>query len=63
MKVEISESGVLIGNFSTVNCYGREKVRRLMSVQPERATYHLTVYGDSKVDRELMKIADISYKI
>lgn len=50
--------GKITGRFSTANCYGLEKVRRLLELFPDRASYHLTAFGDSRGDRELLAIAD-----
>lgn len=57
-EVEVSPSGVLTGRFTTKNCYGPEKVARLLLVEPERQAYRLTAYGDSQGDREMMELAD-----
>lgn len=56
-SVETS-AGRLTGRFSTPNCYGAEKVRRLLALYPDRAAYRLTAYGDSRGDRELLAFAD-----
>lgn len=53
--------GVLTGRFMTKNCYGREKVNRLLQLYPERGYYHLTAYGDSRGDIELLDFADEGY--
>ncbi|MDR2690839.1 MAG: hypothetical protein LBB73_00825, partial [Dysgonamonadaceae bacterium] len=53
--------GLLTGYFSTKNCYGREKVIRLLEKEPDRNTYTLFVYGDSRGDKELMIFADKSW--
>ena len=49
-------------HFLTKNCYGKEKVKRILSVFPElqthRKDYHLTAYGDSKGDGEMLSFAD-----
>lgn len=50
--------GVLTGRFLTKNCYGKEKVNRLLQLYPERKCYHLTAYGDSRGDVELLDFAD-----
>lgn len=50
--------GVLTGRFLTKNCYGEEKVRRLLQLYPERASYRLVAYGDSKGDFALLDFAD-----
>ena len=42
--------GVLTGRFLTKNCYGEEKVTRLLQLFPERTQYWLTAYGDSRGD-------------
>lgn len=49
------------GKFSTPNCYGAEKVNRLFAKYPDRDSYRLVVYGDSRGDRELLSIADESH--
>lgn len=62
-KVEVDNNGFLTGRFLTQNCYGQEKVNRLIIVEPERNSYSLFACGDSKGDRELLKFADKSVKI
>ena len=57
-KMEVDKDGVLTGSFSTANCYGSEKVRRLMEVEPDRENYYLCAYGDSRGDKELLEFAD-----
>lgn len=56
-KLEII-NGVLTGNFASANCWGEEKVKRLLEKEPERKDYILTSYGDSKGDEELFKFSD-----
>lgn len=51
----------LTGRFATPNCYGREKVRRLLAVFPNREDYRLVAYGDSRGDRALLDFADEAY--
>lgn len=53
--------GVLTGRFSTPNCHGEEKVRRIKELLPARRTYHLTAYGDSSGDRAMLDFADEGY--
>jgi HAD superfamily hydrolase (TIGR01490 family) len=60
-RVATDANGLLTGCFATCNCYGREKVVRLLEKEPDRATYTLFVYGDSRGDRELMALADKSW--
>jgi len=59
-KIEI-ENGKLTGRFLTENCYGNEKVNRLLEIFPDRKNYHLTAYGDSRGDSELLDFADEAY--
>ena len=59
-QIEV-EDGILTGRFLTKNCYGQEKVNRLSAVYPDRETYHLTAYGDSRGDKELLAYADESH--
>ena len=57
-QIEVDQQGKLTGQFLSKNCYGKEKVRRLLQMFPERDTYTLIVYGDSKGDLEMMNMAD-----
>lgn len=56
-QVEVQD-GKINGRFRTANCYGKEKVKRLLSVCPERDKYYLIAYGDSRGDKELLQFAD-----
>ncbi|RRD02518.1 HAD family hydrolase [Prevotella sp. OH937_COT-195] len=56
-KIE-TEDGKLTGRFITENCYGGEKVARLLELYPDRKAYRLVAYGDSRGDRELLAFAD-----
>lgn len=53
---------VFTGRFASPNCYGPEKVRRLLdyipSLSTHRSDYHITAYGDSRGDREMFAFAD-----
>lgn len=61
-QLEVKD-GVLTGTFCTPNCYGAEKVTRLLKVFPARQTYTLIAYGDSRGDKELLAFADESHWI
>ncbi len=54
--------GRLTGRFLTPNCYGAEKVNRLKAAIPtletDREKYHITAFGDSRGDKELLDFAD-----
>ena len=55
--------GCLTGRFITPNCYGQEKVRRILALHPDRSAYYLTAYGDSRGDREMLAFADESHTV
>lgn len=48
----------LSGRFSSPNCYGKEKVTRFLSKEPDRSAYRLVVYGDSRGDKEMFEASD-----
>lgn len=62
-----SADGKITGRLCCKNCYGPEKVERLMGVVPElrecRSDYYVTAYGDSKGDREMLAFADEAYMV
>lgn len=57
-QLEIDKNGKLTGKFQTKNCYGQEKVNRILQAFPQRSKYTLIAYGDSKGDREMLRFAD-----
>lgn len=62
-KVDVDKNGKLTGHFLTKNCYGVEKVNRLLEVEPNKDKYYLIAYGDSKGDFEMSKFANEFYWI
>lgn len=50
------------GRFLTPNCYAQEKVNRILAAYPElktaRSRYHVTAFGDSRGDKEMLEFAD-----
>ena len=60
-RLEFDSHG-FTGRFLTPNCYGQEKVNRLLQHIPDitdhRSRYHITAYGDSRGDRQLLDFAD-----
>jgi HAD superfamily hydrolase (TIGR01490 family) len=60
-EIEINDNNALTGKFSTFNCYGKEKVNRLLQKYPDRKDYHLIAYGDSGGDNELLHLANEKY--
>lgn len=55
------KNGMLTGKLSGKNCYGQEKVNRLLEHYPHRHTYRLFAYGDGKSDREILAFADQAF--
>lgn len=60
-KVEVNIEGKLTGRFLTKNCYGKEKVNRLLEAETNREEYYLIAHGDSNGDKEMEKFADKFY--
>lgn len=56
-QVEV-ENELLTGQFLTKNCYGQEKVNRILAIYPNRREYKLIAFGDSEGDKELLAFAD-----
>lgn len=54
----IAFEGKLTGRFSSPNCYGAQKVDRLLEVYPQGNISYLYAYGDSQGDKELLEFAD-----
>ena len=59
-QIEVND-GYVTGRFLSNNCFGKEKVNRLLALYPNRSDYHLTAYGDSRGDKEMLAFADESY--
>lgn len=61
-EVEVDTDGVLTGRFRTPNCYGAEKVRRVLEAMPQlksnRDDFWVIACGDSRGDKELLEFAD-----
>lgn len=62
-QADITADGIISGRFSSPNCYGKEKLRRLLREEPDRENYLLTVYGDSAGDFVLFNAADVVHKV
>lgn len=60
-ELEITNDGLISGLFLSKNCYGQEKVNRLLKHFPCRNDYILNAFGDSKGDEALLKYADNSF--
>lgn len=61
-EMEVDTDGVLTGRFRTHNCYGAEKVRRVLEAMPQlksnRDDFWVVACGDSRGDKELLEFAD-----
>ena len=62
-QIEVDANGIISGRFATKNCYGKEKVRRLREVEPERHSYILYAYGDSRGDKEMIAFSDCGSEV
>jgi len=63
-RIEVSGDGALTGRFLPwPNCYGAQKVARLLEVFPQRQAYRLYAYGDSRGDDELLALADEGFRV
>jgi phosphatidylglycerophosphatase C len=60
-RLETHEDGVITGKLLGLNCYGKEKVKRLNALLGENSKYILYAYGDSSGDNELLSTADYAY--
>ena len=56
--IDVNNQGIITGRFLSKNCYGQEKVNRLLEVEPHRSDYFLYAYGDSRGDKEMIDFAD-----
>ena len=56
--IDVDNQGIITGRFLSKNCYGQEKVNRLLEVEPHRSDYFLYAYGDSRGDKEMIDFAD-----
>jgi phosphatidylglycerophosphatase C len=65
VRLDVGDDGVLTGALAGPNCRGPEKVVRLHEWLATNAggrdAVHLTAYGDSRGDRELLADADVAH--
>jgi phosphatidylglycerophosphatase C len=57
-RLEITPTGHATGRLAGLNCWGPEKVRRLIEYAGPKENYLLYAYGDSRGDREMLNLAD-----
>jgi HAD superfamily hydrolase (TIGR01490 family) len=60
-KIDVDNSMKITGRFLSPNCYGQEKINRLLSLFPLRSEYILYSYGDSKGDKQLIDFSDFGF--
>ncbi|WP_278936534.1 HAD family hydrolase [Parasutterella excrementihominis] len=61
-ELETDVKGKLTGRFSTKNCNGIEKVKRLNTEFPDlKDNFKIYAYGDSSGDKELLAFADYPF--
>ncbi len=54
-------NGRITGKIDGKNCYGQEKVNRLLKRFGPKENFTLYAYGDSEGDKELLELADYPY--
>ncbi len=57
------ENGILTGRFSTPNCHGPEKVRRIQAALGDIGVRSVVAYGDSGGDLPMLALADRAFMI
>ena len=60
-KIEVDKKGLLTGRFLTKNCYGKEKVNRLLAAYPITEDDLLYAPGDSRGDKELLPFSNYPF--
>lgn len=56
-----TQGDVVTGKLHGGNCYGPEKVRRIVKWLDGRQAEHVVAYGDSRGDREMLELADVAH--
>lgn len=60
-QIKENANGTTDGEIIGINCFGPEKVRRLLAKLGPKNQFTLYAYGDSRGDRELLALADYAY--
>lgn len=60
-KLDVDHHGKVTGLLKGKNCWGEEKVRRLIETFGPKKNYILYAYGDSRGDQELLDLADHAF--
>lgn len=62
-QTQTDDRGLLTGRFSTPNCKGPEKVKRLKQLLPPAPGIKVIAFGNSSDDMDLLNFADEAYLI
>jgi phosphatidylglycerophosphatase C len=62
-QLAIDPSGQVSGRFQGENCYGRVKAARITEWLNGRVPMHITAYGDSAGDTEMLRMADVGHRV
>lgn len=57
-QLAFDSKGFATGKLCGLNCWGPEKVRRLLNLLGPKENFELYAYGDSRGDRDLLELAD-----
>lgn len=60
-ELALDSSGCYTGKLIGKNCWGREKVIRIMQLLGDRHHHTIYAYGDSRGDKEMMEYADYPF--
>lgn len=60
-KLEVNGMSRVTGHLLGKNCWGEEKIRRLIEVMGKKENYQLFAYGDSAGDEPLLKLSDYPF--
>lgn len=60
-QLELTEEGMITGKLLGVNCWGPQKLYRLMAYLGSKENYQLYAYGDSQGDDEILQFADFPF--
>lgn len=60
-QICVDENGMTNGDIDGINCYGPEKVVRLIKLIGPKNDYQLYAYGDTRGDKEMLELADYKF--
>lgn len=60
-KLELSDQNLITGRLLGKNCWGQEKVNKLIDLYGAKENYCLYAYGNSRGDKELLEFADFPF--